>query len=439
MRHRSTWKQDRQAGTSRTADDIYDMNQDHAQPSPTEYENGDPNSWAETPTKNEYVTQSYDGDSEARNEVGFPEFAPSTFDHKDSKEWGGSGKYDNQRGGMTASARKATAAERVARSMLRTANKELIEQQAVDLMSLPDNVLVATIKRLDAVSPNALSKEVKLRRCYACVKLASAMLPSKENFATEAVWHGHVEAMGRTLATLDDPTLRAIIKISVDAGKTVVAKDDEEEKKDDKAAAAAPVAAPKKDEKKEEPVAAAPPKDDKKDAEVAASDEEGDEGDTACAPEMETGCMSTEDMDMLNSMLAPPVADPLAAPGVPGAAPPPAPLTSLFGDVAPPAAVPMMASDSGFDISFDGDDEGQSQLASDGSELDSVFSDNDEVRAQREIRASEEEQRGRELGFQPTVQTRTASAAPAQGAKRLGAVRRAPTPAAKNELDALWA
>lgn len=430
MRHRSTWNQDRQAATSRTAD-IYEMNQEHPQPSPTEYENGDPNSWAETPTKNEYVTQSYDGDHEARNEVGFAEFAPSTFDHKDSKEWGGSGKYDNQRGGMTASSQKAMAAERVARAVLRTANDELVQQQSVDFMSLPDVVLASTLKRLDSVSPNALPKEIKLRRCYACVKLASNMIPAKTRFASEEVYNEHVEKLGRALASLDDPTLRSLIKLSLDANKAAVkvAKDEEEKDDKDKAAATSPVAAPKeekKDDEKDKAAAVAP---------VAAPVvEEDDAGETAC--DMETSCMSEDDMNMLNTMMGDPTAP---APGIPGQLPvAPAPLTDLFGAPAPAAVpqVPAMASE--FDISFGDDDEQPAHLASDsGDELSSLFNDHEEVRAQHEILAAHNEQQARELGHQPVSSTRTASTA-SPGVKKLGAVRKdSATP--KNELDSLWA
>lgn len=431
MRQRTTWNRDRQAATSRTADDIYDMNQEHKQPSATEYENGDPNSWAETPTKNEYIKQSYDGDSEARNEVGFGEFVPSTFDHKDSKEWGGSGKYDNQRGGMTASTQKAASAERIARAILRTANTELIEQQSVDFMSLPDTVLVATLKRLDAVSPNALPKEAKLRRSYACCKLAAAMIPAKEAYATEGVWENFVQTLGSTLMSLDDQTLKTLIKTSVAAGQAVVAKEEEED--DGETASVAPVSAKKEDEKDEKVSSAK--KDEEKDEKVSAAkkDEEKDEKVSSAdkdEPEVDVSCMSDGDMQMLDSMLAPAVpAAPLAPPM--GA---PAPLTDLFAEAAPASpGLPGLASEM-LDIEFDGGDD-EPRVASDASDLDSVFSDHEEVQAQREIRAAHQEQTSRESGFQPASLTRTASDA---GAKKLGTVRRVAAET-KDELESLWA
>lgn len=415
MRQRSTWNKDRQAATSRTAD-IYEMNQEHPQPSPTEYENGDPNSWAETPTKNEYVKQSYDGDHEARNEIGLAEFAPSTFDHKDSKEWAGSGKYDNQRGGMTASSRKATAAERIARAVLRTANTELVQAQAVDFMNLPDTVLVATMKRLDQVSPNALSKEVKLRRSYACCKLAGSMIPSKESYASEEQWAGLIENLGRTLMTLDDPTLKSLIKTSVEANKLAIASDEEDEKEEKTSSA-------KKDEdEKEEKTSSM--KEDEEHEDTTASSEEEDCDEHTSGMEHEEGCMSGDDMAMLDSMLGTPAAAPCAP--APDLVPAPAPLTDLFEEAVPVVGLPGVASDN-FDISFDDGDD--ARVASDGDDLDSVFSDNDEVQAQREIRAAHADQVARERGFQ---NGRTAS----EGAKRLGTVVRISE--SKDELDSIW-
>ena len=77
MRTRSTWtngtETPRQAATQRHAD-IYTMNQEHPQPKATDYESGDPDSWAESPTTNKNVEQEYEGDHVKRNEVGFGEF-----------------------------------------------------------------------------------------------------------------------------------------------------------------------------------------------------------------------------------------------------------------------------------------------------------------------------------------------------------------------------
>src|ERR1700675_2567972 len=123
-RQRSTWSSKpgseaapRQAATSRKAD-IFTMNQEQPQPSPVEYESGDPDSWAETPTTNKNVEMDYEGDHVKRNEVGFGELRKDTFDHKDSKEWGGSGKYDNAR--EAAVLRKSSFALDLSRELLRT-------------------------------------------------------------------------------------------------------------------------------------------------------------------------------------------------------------------------------------------------------------------------------------------------------------------------------
>lgn len=429
-RQRSTWKSNHQAASSRTAD-VYTMNQDHPQPSPVDYENGDPDSWAETPTKNGNINKTYDGDSEARNEIGLGEFSPDTWDHKGTGPWGdSSGKYDNQRP-INASTRKAAAAERVAGALLRTANSELIEQQALDLMAMPDNILVATLKRLDQVSPDSLSKEAKLRRSYACCKLAAAALPEKVSFKTEGDWTKSVHQMASTFASLDDPTLKSLLRQAAAAAKLVVASEEEEEEETGDTASApaseeeevveetasAPIAA-------KPPVAAKPPFEgaappieggDTVSGEITMEGDEGDEGDV--------GCMSEGDAAMLNSMTQ--------GPSVPAA---PAPLTDLFGgpQIGMPGEMPAIASDA-FDIGFD-DDESHHTASGlpDGSDLASVFGDNAEVQAQREIRAAEREQAQREFGGYSN-EVRTAS----EGAKKLGQVSRTQKQG-DDQLAGLW-
>ena len=115
----------------------------------------------------------YDGDHVKRNEVGFGEIRDDTWSHKDADRWNGGGKYDNQ--GKLA-ARKASLAERIAHATLRTDNKDLVTQQAADLMNLPIKVLAATAERMNKVSPDALDKERKYRRALACCKLSANIL-----------------------------------------------------------------------------------------------------------------------------------------------------------------------------------------------------------------------------------------------------------------------
>jgi hypothetical protein len=160
-RARSTWTQGspapRQAAVARHAD-IYTMNQEHPQPALTDYETGDPDAWAETPVSGEKMSvgEEYEGEKVKRNEVGFGEFRGDTWKHKDSDEWGGKGKYDNSK---VAAERKAQAAERVARAILRTSNERFVAETALELMALPSTSLASMHKRMDAVSPDSLAKE----------------------------------------------------------------------------------------------------------------------------------------------------------------------------------------------------------------------------------------------------------------------------------------
>jgi len=382
------------------------MNQEHPQPSPVDYESGNPDEWAETPTKNELVEAGYDGEHEARNEVNFAEFKPETFDHKDNKEWKGPGKYDNSK--VSAAVRKAGAAERVARATLRTVDEKLIEAQALDLMALPDKALVATLKRLDAVSPDALSRESKYKRAMACCKFAA-------DFLGDASTQDGVERMGSILMSIDDPTLKALLKVAAELRAAhVAAEEEEEEESDDKTSST--------QQQAQAPVSQQAPT-------AGESEEESEEDEHTAGGD--AGCLSPQDMAMLDNMLGQEMAAPPVAPAPTGE------LTELFEAPAAapvPTAMPAMASD-GPDISF-GDDDEEPRTASGGDDdqLASLFNDNPEVVAQREIAAAEAEQRAREGGYGPVASARTAST----GAKKLGNVSGGKPRSVDDELGNLW-
>ncbi len=223
MRSRTTWKgtaTPRQAATSRKAD-IYTMNQEHPQPSVTEYVNGDPDSWAETPVPAEKspVNEEYEGDAVKRNEVGLGEFRTDTFKHKDSERWGGPGKYDNAK---VSAERKALACERVARAVLRTDNQKLIEDTALGLMSLPNQVLASTLTNMRKASIQAMPAEARHRRAMACVKLSHRLLGSA---ATEE----SVEQLGGLFMKVEDSTLKGMIAAIATAMKVAQEQQAEEE------------------------------------------------------------------------------------------------------------------------------------------------------------------------------------------------------------------
>ena len=376
-RIRSTWNSkpglSREAAVSRKAD-IFTMNQEHPQPSPVDYENGDPDSWGETPTTNQNVAGDYDGDHVRRNEVGLPEFREDTFKHKDSDKWGGPGKYDNQR---MAAERKASLCERIARATLRTSDESLIKAQATDLMALPPKALVATINRLNGLSPASLPKEIRYRRALACAKLAYNMLGDT---ATE----NQVEQAGTILASLDDVVLKALLKVAsqVKVAEDVIDLDSPEYDPD-----------------------------------------EPSEGDK---PEVETACEACPPAPP-----APPAEEtPAPAPVAEGV---PASLLDLFTT---PDQVPAPEATTSSNTEGDEGDEGdegaffeeeeEESVACEAADLRSLFADDPEVQAQNEIRASSE------AGYQVMPAVRTAST----GARKLGAVTRKSD--SKDDLAGLW-
>jgi hypothetical protein len=440
QRKRTTWSgpgdgNSREAATSRQAD-IYDMNQEHPQPGPTDYESGSPDSWAETPTGNESVQQEYDGERVKRNPIGLGEFREDTFGKE--REWGDH-KYENK----TAAVRKAQAAERVARAILRTDDAKAVGNQALDLMHLPAKSLIATIRRLDQASPDALPKDAKYKRAFACCKLAARVLNfSEADISGDPKKSDLNQKLAGILMTIDDPTLKAILGHV--AASHAVRTADEDEGEDEGDTAATMVESDKGDGDGE--VAAKPgmrtPEDEGDDETAgrkaieapAASGTVPVGGDIP--PGIKTGdgdeCMCPEDVEMLDQMLRQEM-----GPAVP--AQPVGELTELFEGAPAPAppmemAIPAMASKGPeIEITF-GDDGGEVHTASeeDVAALDAIFSDDPEVQAQRDIVAGNQEQLAREGGYTP--ESRTASSG---GARRLGRVQ-AGKANVDDELENLW-
>lgn len=403
MRERLTWQKNstpRQATTKRRAD-IYEMNQEHPQPSPTEYESGNPDEWAETPASNKSVELEYDGDHVKRNEIGLPEFRADTWDHKDSDHWNGKGKYDNQR---LASEQRAKLAMRIASYTLRTDNRKLVEKVAADLMGAPDKVLVSMARGIKVASPDSLQGETRFRRSLACTKIAARILGDNGN-------DEEATKLAIVISSVDDPTLRKMISLLRESQKRIAA-DEEEEKPETETAAA-------KSETKTAPVAPVAMGKDDESCDTAGNQNDPDAGEHS-APEGEFSAEMAE----LDAMLGEQCADGDEA------------LKQLFAPpvtpvpvVAPVMQPAVMASDTP-EISFEQDESPESvsnvQLAS----LDDLFADNPEVQAQRQIAAAQSERTARELGFGSVG--RTASA------KKLGQVTRMASVKPEELLSKLW-
>jgi len=101
--------------------------------------------------------------------------------------------------------RKARAIERIARALLRTSDEQIIMDVSLSLTDMPDRVVITCLKALDAVSPDALSPENKNRRAFACIKLAGLLLGQDAS-------DGALEVLASTIMTVDDPTLKTILR-----------------------------------------------------------------------------------------------------------------------------------------------------------------------------------------------------------------------------------
>jgi len=131
-RQRLSWKKD--ADTSKTADP-YTMNQNRKNPPIEKYRTGDPSSWAEDPD------MKTPWESEGRTETGHP--APAREAVKAAR------KLED----------RAIKCITIAQRMLPGASDDVIEEQATDLMYLPDNSILSTLQRQASLAETLTAKD----------------------------------------------------------------------------------------------------------------------------------------------------------------------------------------------------------------------------------------------------------------------------------------
>lgn len=143
MRTRLTWKANRKASPGPATPgynepETLDHPAAYEDPGPHDYENGDTSSWAEDPTKGPYPNSAPPALPGTEEPQGHPATDPKHYFPR----------------GVSASLvkameKKAAKCIRIASSMLGEGAPQIaIEDQAVDLMSLPDRQIQATLKRL---------------------------------------------------------------------------------------------------------------------------------------------------------------------------------------------------------------------------------------------------------------------------------------------------
>lgn len=398
MRKRTTWT-NHNAADETGEKDIYDMNVEHPQPGATDYETGDPSAWAEDVNSLKSIDVEYQGGAVKRNDAGMAEMRDDTWNHRGTKPWGtGGGSYDNQRlAAQKAAEVKAMGCERIAKALLRTDNEKVLEPVMTGLMALPSKTITATLKSMDRLSPANLTREGRFRRALACTKLSSLLL-------TENAKEESLERLATVFASLDDQSLKSILKIV--ATERVAAEEEEDDGPDSTEScdkypptASAPVA--KKEEEKEE------------------------EKEETASAQQSAGVLEEDDLGKLRDLMI--EVEKAEEEGT---------LDELSGEEKEEGKEEekeeeeeeekVEAGPEGLDITFDEDMGGEStaSVASSGDDLSDLFQ-TDEGRAQQEILAQQ--------GFSPVATTRTAST----GARKLGAVR-ASKAGTKNELDSIW-
>jgi len=204
--------------------DPYKMNQEREQPAHDKYQAGDPSAWAED------VHQPLPDDPAlGRNEIGQPNMSESNLTHKDVNEWNSDDAYDNaytfDGGDRNRSAsqqreasrdvyahleRKAFQCVKIADALFPGAPESLIEAQAFDFMSLPDEVVISTI-----------------------VRLADADEEEKEDDAKEDAKEDEEEKGKKKASSFDEDRIEAMLREMLAEDDEVEDEDDEDEEDDD--------------------------------------------------------------------------------------------------------------------------------------------------------------------------------------------------------------
>jgi hypothetical protein len=136
MRERSTWDRERIAKLAADPDSMRPENL-QAQPAADAYVIGTPSDFAEDVSPSRWKDE-YDSTGYTRvNEIGMPAFRPDTFKTAAEKQ-----EEDEKL------EKKAEVCLQLSKHLLKNASTQLLEDQALGFMHLPDSVLIDTVRRL---------------------------------------------------------------------------------------------------------------------------------------------------------------------------------------------------------------------------------------------------------------------------------------------------
>jgi len=142
--------------------DIYDMNSDHTQPSYDAYAKGDPDAWAES----KHPSDLWLGE-EPRDEIGMPQARGDMgavpprprpeFNRQDDMgdDMDPRASRRGSRKEKTNLRRKASRCIRIAKALLGAVSERIIEDQAVELMTLSDKGILSTLARIKKLKAEA--------------------------------------------------------------------------------------------------------------------------------------------------------------------------------------------------------------------------------------------------------------------------------------------
>jgi hypothetical protein len=136
MRERSTWDRERIAKLAADPDSMRPENL-QAQPAADAYVTGTPSDFAEDVSPSRWKDE-YDSTGYTRvNEIGMPAFRPDTFKTAAEEQ------EDDEK-----LEKKAEVCLQLSKHLLKNASTQLLEDQALGFMHLPDSVLIDTVRRL---------------------------------------------------------------------------------------------------------------------------------------------------------------------------------------------------------------------------------------------------------------------------------------------------
>ena len=222
MRKRITWKNGkRNASSTREASrrrlaaegssvDIYNVNNpSHINPDADAYMFQD-RPWEDVVnTEMRHIYDGYDGEFEARDEVGLPRMKPETFSgYGATKGWGVSKGYDNQK--LAVARGRSAVIKRVAARMADPSDTQKYRRVVASLKRLPDEKLISLYTNKEASVKKENDKDA-YKKALVATKLAAITAPNASSAS--------IKRLATLFNSMPDDELKSMAKVVVEGKK----------------------------------------------------------------------------------------------------------------------------------------------------------------------------------------------------------------------------